>query len=80
MTQLGYEDPDALAWREKVARKLGGGGGGGGIGYGGGDTAAGTEGSSRRVKEIGVVKDVVGSRGPVGKRTRLAAAAAGGGR
>ena len=79
MTQLGYEDPDALAWREKVARKLGGGGGGSGNGNGGGVTAAGTEGS-RRVKEIGVVKDVVGSRGPVGKRTRLAAAAAGGGR
>ncbi|KAL8843231.1 MAG: hypothetical protein Q9176_002184 [Flavoplaca citrina] len=76
MTQLGYEDPDALAWREKVARKLGGGG----SGNGGGDTAAGSEGSSRRVKEIGIVKDVVGSRGPVGKRTRLAAATAGGGR
>ncbi len=79
MTQLGYEDPDALAWREKVARKLGGGSGGAN-GNGGGDTAAGTESSSRRVKEIGVVKDVVGSRGPVGKRTRLAAATAGGGR
>ncbi|KAL8709997.1 MAG: hypothetical protein Q9220_005268 [cf. Caloplaca sp. 1 TL-2023] len=24
MTQLGYEDPDALAWRRKVERKLGG--------------------------------------------------------
>ncbi|KAL9000286.1 MAG: hypothetical protein Q9169_001003 [Polycauliona sp. 2 TL-2023] len=65
MTQLGYEDPDALAWREKVARKLGG--------SSGVDSEAG---GRRRVRETGVVKDVVmGRAAPVGKRTRLAAAA-----
>ncbi|KAL8770898.1 MAG: hypothetical protein Q9209_003549 [Squamulea sp. 1 TL-2023] len=57
MTQLGYEDPDALAWREKVARKLCVGGGKG-------------EGEGRkRVREIGVVKDVL-AKAPVGRRTR----------
>ena len=66
MTQLGYEDPDALAWREKVIRKLGGAGAVvGGNGDGDGD------GGRRRVKEIGVVKDVVTKA--VGKRTRQAA-------
>lgn len=25
MTQLGYEDPDVAAWRERVAVKMGGG-------------------------------------------------------
>ena len=66
MTQLGYEDPDALAWREKVERKLGtlkpsgdGSGEGGGAG--------------RKVREIGVVQDLTGlGTGPVGRRTRQA--------
>lgn len=76
MTQLGYEDPDALAWRATVARKLGGGGGGGGVGSDGpGDGDAG--GGRRKIKEIGVVKDVMGSMVPVGRRTRGAAAPAG---
>ncbi|KAL8803661.1 MAG: hypothetical protein Q9182_003076 [Xanthomendoza sp. 2 TL-2023] len=61
MTQLGYQDPDALAWREKVERKMGG--------AGNGEDAAARE----RVQEIGVVKDVVGKgAGAVGKRTRQA--------
>ncbi len=72
MTQLGYEDPDALAWRATVARKLGGGGDGPGEGEG--DAGGGR----RKIKEIGVVKDVMGSMVPVGRRTRGAAAAAGG--
>ncbi|KAI4193315.1 MAG: hypothetical protein LQ350_008383 [Teloschistes chrysophthalmus] len=71
LTQLGYEDPDAMAWREKVEKKLGGGsttgknneGGGGGGGAGG----------RVKVPEIGLVKDVTGKgAGGVGKRTRLA--------
>ncbi|CAL8574144.1 protein kinase activating protein dpb11 [Xanthoria parietina] len=74
MTQLGYEDPDALAWRATVARKLGGGGDGPGEGEGEGDAGGGR----RKIKEIGVVKDVMGSMVPVGRRTRGAAAAAGG--
>lgn len=76
MTQLGYEDPDALAWRATVARKLGGCGGGvGSDGPGDGD-GDGVGGGRRKVKEIGVVKDVMGSMVPVGRRTRGAAAAA----
>ncbi|KAL8664603.1 MAG: hypothetical protein Q9202_002873 [Teloschistes flavicans] len=68
LTQLGYEDPDAMAWREKVERKLGGGSttgkhhdGGGGLG------------GRVRIPEIGLVKDVTGKgAGGVGRRTRLA--------
>lgn len=64
MTQLGYEDPDALAWREKVERKLGGGGAATGNGEGG---------RSGVTSDIGVVKDVTGRGiGAVGKRTRQA--------
>ncbi|KAL8697196.1 MAG: hypothetical protein Q9201_007254, partial [Fulgogasparrea decipioides] len=57
LTQLGYEDPDATAWRMKVEQKLGGGvikaavdgdGDKGGGGVGGGMV---------KVKEIGRVKD-----------------------
>lgn len=55
MTQLGYQDPDALAWREKVERKLGSFGGKEGEGEG-----------RRKVKEIGRVKDLMGK----GRRTR----------
>ncbi|KAL9598814.1 MAG: hypothetical protein Q9219_004233 [cf. Caloplaca sp. 3 TL-2023] len=55
MTQLGYEDPDALAWREKVERKLG-------------TVVVRKEEEGRRVKEIGRVKDSSAGRG--GRRTR----------
>ncbi|KAL8944688.1 MAG: hypothetical protein Q9216_000256 [Gyalolechia sp. 2 TL-2023] len=47
MTQLGYQDPDALAWRERVERKLGNF-----------SKKDGTE--SGKVKEIGRVKDLTG--------------------
>ncbi|KAL8873318.1 MAG: hypothetical protein Q9174_001194 [Haloplaca sp. 1 TL-2023] len=61
LTQLGYEDPDALAWRETVERKLGGG-----------ITVKKEEGRVR-MKEIGKVKDLTGKgAGAVGKRTRQA--------
>lgn len=64
MTQLGYEDPDALAWREKVERKLGN--------ITRKDNEEG-EGKGRRIKEIGRVKDLTGKgAGGVGKRTRQA--------
>lgn len=64
MTQLGYEDPNEQAWRERVVKKMGG------------VTEIGTgktEGVGMRVKSIGVVKDVVGkgTQG-VAKRTRKA--------
>lgn len=60
MTQLGYEDPDVRAWRERVVKKLGG--------VGQIDSDAG-----KRVEGIGVVTDV-GGRGPkgIGRRTRQA--------
>lgn len=59
-----------------MARKLGGCGGGvGSDGPGDGD-GDGVGGGRRKVKEIGVVKDVMGSMVPVGRRTRGAAAAA----
>ena len=66
MTQLGYEDPNVQAWRERVVKKMGG------------VTEVGTgitEGVGVKVKSIGVVKDEVG-KGPqgVGKRTRNAMA------
>lgn len=67
MTQLGYEDPDALAWREKLERKLG---------RGLSRRDAGEEaGRGGRVKEIGRVKDLTGKgAGGVGRRTRQAQA------
>lgn len=60
MTQLGYDDPDVRAWRERAIKKLGGAGQ---IEL---DTA-------KRVEGIGVVTDVGrrGARG-VGRRTRQA--------
>lgn len=60
MTQLGYEDPDVRAWRERAIKKLGG--------------AGQIElDSGKRVEGIGVVTDVSGrgARG-VGRRTRQA--------
>ena len=61
LTQLGYEDPDALAWRETVERKLGGG------------MAVKKEEGRVKMKEIGKVKDLMGKgAGAVGKRTRQA--------
>lgn len=64
MTQLGYEDPNVQAWRERVVKKMGGA------------TELGTgnsEGVGMRVKSIGVVKDVVGKGAQgVAKRTRQA--------
>lgn len=64
MTQLGYEDPDALAWREQVERKLGG------------VTKREGEQGGRRVQEVGRVKDLTG--GAVGRRTRLGVRGKGG--
>lgn len=66
MTQLGYEDPNVQAWRDRVVKKMGG------------VTEVGTanpEGVGIRVKSIGVVKDVMrkGAQG-VAKRTRQAMA------
>lgn len=60
MTQLGYEDPDVRAWRERVVKKLGG------VGQIEPD-------AGKRVEGIGVVTDV-GGRGArgVGRRTRQA--------
>ena len=60
MTQLGYEDPDVRAWRERAIKKLGG------AGHIELDTG-------KRVEGIGVVTDV-GGRGArgVGRRTRQA--------
>lgn len=64
MTQLGYEDPNVQAWRERVAKKMGGV-----VEMGTGNT----EGVGMRVKSIGVVKDVVGKGAQgVAKRTRQA--------
>lgn len=66
MTQLGYEDPNVQAWRDRVVKKMGG------------VTEVGTgnpEGVGIRVKSIGVVKDVVGKGAQgVAKRTRQAMA------
>ncbi|KAL9587450.1 MAG: hypothetical protein Q9212_000266 [Teloschistes hypoglaucus] len=71
LTQLGYEDPDAMAWREKVEKKLGGGSKTGKNHDGG--AGEGGLGGRVRVPEIGLVKDVTGKgAGGVGKRTRLA--------
>lgn len=60
MTQLGYEDPDVRAWRERAIKKLGGAG-------------PIEPDAGKRVKGIGVVTDV-GGRGArgVGRRTRQA--------
>lgn len=60
MTQLGYEDPDVQAWRERAIKKLGGAG----------QIELDT---GKRVEGIGVVTDVGrrGARG-VGRRTRQA--------
>lgn len=60
MTQLGYEDPDVQAWRERVVKKLGG------VGQIEPD-------AGKRVEGIGVVTDV-GGRGAksIGRRTRQA--------
>ncbi|KAI4107124.1 MAG: hypothetical protein L6R37_001825 [Teloschistes peruensis] len=69
LTQLGYEDPDAMAWREKVEKKLGGGSTTGENHDGGGGRAGGRV----KVPGIGLVKDVTGKgAGGVGRRTRLA--------
>ncbi|KAL8835753.1 MAG: hypothetical protein Q9170_003185 [Blastenia crenularia] len=56
MTQLGYEDPEALAWRETVERKL----------KGFSRKEGNPDGDRRKVKEIGRVKDLTGK----GRRTR----------
>ncbi len=60
MTQLGYEDPDVRAWRERVVKKLGG-------------AEQIDPDAGRRVEGIGVVTDVRGrgSKG-IGRRTRQA--------
>lgn len=64
MTQLGYEDPDVQAWRERVVKKMGGATG---IEIGNADSA------DRRTTDIGVVKDVAGKGiQAVSKRTRQA--------
>lgn len=62
MTQLGYEDPEAGAWRERLMNKMNGGGK---------DTKA--KNSTPKVKGIGTVQDAVGV-GPqnVSRRTRHA--------
>lgn len=64
MTQLGYEDPNVEAYRERVVRKMGG------------VTETETEdtkGARKRVKSIGTVKDVVGKGAQgVARRTRQA--------
>lgn len=61
MTQLGYEDPDVRAWRERAIKKLGGAG----------QIELDT---GKRVEGIGVVTDVVGGRAArgIGRRTRQA--------
>lgn len=61
MTQLGYDDPDVRAWRERVVKKLE-------LGAVGGHIELEKE---RRREGIGIVKDVLGkgARG-VGRRTR----------
>ena len=60
MTQLGYEDPEALVWREKLMRKMGAGYQGLGI---------------EKTKGIGTVKDLVGlgaAPQSISRRTRRA--------
>jgi len=62
MTQLGYEDPNVAAWRERVAVKMGGG------------KVKGTPG--RKSGGVGVREESVSRRGEslgIAKRTRLAA-------
>ncbi|KAL6721712.1 DNA helicase [Lecanora helva] len=69
MTQLGYEDEDVAAWRERVAIKMSGGtvkeGKGGGLASGG------TPGKKTGGAGDGVKGDAGGSLG-IAKRTRLA--------
>ena len=67
LTQLGYEDPEVGAWRERVVRKMKGGGQ--------------KEKTPRKLdggmmgRTIGTVKDIVGSgAGSVARRTRHAGA------
>ncbi len=64
LTQLGYEDPDVQVWRDRIVKKMGG------VTE---NEAGDTEGAGKRVKSIGVVKDVIkrGTEG-VAKRTRQA--------
>lgn len=65
LTQLGYEDPEVGAWRERVVRKMKGGPKE--------KTPRKTEGMMGRT--IGTVKDIVGSgTGSVARRTRHAGA------
>lgn len=55
MTQLGYEDPEVAAWRERVVMKMGGK-----------EKLREEEGAGRRVRVTGTVKD----EGVGGRRTR----------
>ena len=61
MTQLGYEDPDVAAWRERVAIKMSGGKVNEGRGKG---TTPG--------RKVGAMKDDNGGSLGISKRTRLA--------
>ena len=54
MTQLGYEDPEAEAWRQKLTRKVGGGGVAA--------AAAATEGENEKEKGGGVEVRIKSSR------------------
>ena len=68
MTQLGYEDPDAELWRERLARKMRQGK----PAAAGEDRDSGAE-TRTKVKGIGTVRDVVGVGGEgVASRTRHA--------
>lgn len=74
MTQLGYEDPDVAAWRERVAVKMGGGGmvgegkGKGGVIEGKGGTPGRKGGGGGR----GAAGGKEGGSLGIAKRTRLA--------
>jgi hypothetical protein len=61
MTQLGYEDPDVAAWRERVAIKMSGGKVNEGKGKG-----------MTPGRKAGFVKDDTGGSLGISKRTRLA--------
>ena len=68
-TQLGYEDPDAELWRERLVSKMGGKKKGSGATKGAGDG----KGEVGKVKGIGTVKDEGGVRGQaISRRTRHA--------